>query len=138
MSEYKDPFHGALWDSNDADALRSFLETRSGKRFILRLRLDRPSLPGAPELRGDLHAVALSAKRQEGYEEAIANVFDYLVTPADVEATSKEFPNLDDDDAWPEELRKPARELHKDPAEPPNEVVAELQRQVTETIEGSK
>jgi len=130
MSEYKDPFHGALWDSNDADALRTYLESKTGKRLIMRLRIDRPSLPASPEKQGDLNWVALAAKRQEGYEDAISNIFDYLVTPADVEATSKEFPNLDDDDAWPEELRKPIREIME---EPPNEADAE-----TTTEEGSK
>jgi hypothetical protein len=136
MAEYRDPFHGAIWDATDADALKSFLLTRAGKRFIMRLRLDRPSLPSSPADAGNLNLVAMTAKKQEGYEETIANMFEYTIAPADEEAKTKSYPNLDDDDAWPEELRNPTRP--ESPPPPPNEAAAELEAQTKAIIEGSK
>lgn len=130
VTQYQDPFHGAVWDQNDVDRLKNFLMHKSGKRFILRLRLDRPELP--PNATAE--QVALAAKRQEGYEEAIANIFDYLVTPAKPDERSNAYPNLDDEEAWPEDLREGPRKLA---TAIPNEAEAALTKQTAETEKGA-
>lgn len=129
MSDYADPFHGAIWDSNDADRLRDFLKHRTGKRFILRLRLNRPMLPVIPQERGDLNAVALTAKQIEGYEQCIAAIFDCLVTESKIEEKSLAYPNIDDDSGWPEELQT----IHRAEALVPNEASKDLEAQTHKT-----
>lgn len=109
-TNYHDPFHSPVWDSTDASRLRNLLTQRTGKRLILRLRLDRPSLPFGPAAH-DPHAVALAAKEMAGYERAISNIFDYLVTQPVENAKTEAYPNLDDDAAWPPELQKLVREV---------------------------
>jgi hypothetical protein len=114
VPHYTDPFHAPVWDSNDAGRLRNLLSQRTGKRLILRLRLDRPDWPRGAAA-NDPNAVALAAKLIEGYEQCLSNIFDYLVTePPTQEVRHTAYPNLDDDDAWPVELREPARKLTKE------------------------
>lgn len=117
MSEqHQHPFHSPVWDSNDAARLRNFLTLRTGKRLILRLRLERPEFPrtgSSPE------AVALRAMEIAGYEQCIANIFDYLHSQPVADTVTTAYPNLDDDDAWPRELQTISRvdELKKEEAD---------------------
>ena len=138
LPQYADPFHAAVWDQSDVERLRNFLMHKTGKRIITRLRLDRPSLP----IQGGDDTVAQAARRQEGYEDCISNIFDYLITAPKPEEQSDAFPNLDDNDAWPEHLREIARgaalaEAGKSVGTPNNPAEAQMDAQ-TRTTEGSK
>jgi hypothetical protein len=135
VPQYQDPFHAAMWEQGDADRLRNLLMNRTGKRLILRLRLDRPSLPH----KGTADEVAQAARKLEGYEEAISNIFDYLVTPAKPEDKSTAYPNIDDSEAWPKELQEISRAEALPQQQPANPAEAELDKQTQETEQkGSK
>jgi len=109
MDRFENPFHSAIWDSADAARLKDLLQQKTGKRLILRLRLDRPMLPTGAAGK-DLQSVALAAKQLEGYEQCLANIFDYIQTEPAKDAHSQAYPHLDDEAAWPEELKKLTRD----------------------------
>lgn len=62
MAEYHDPFHRPPWDQEDAEALRAFLKSQTGKRLIFRLQNDRPSPPAAKDARHSVESNALWAR----------------------------------------------------------------------------
>jgi hypothetical protein len=100
MAEHDNPFHAALWDSDDSKALRIFLKSKTGKRLITRLRIDRPLGPSGT-LQWDLNANAMHCRDLTAYDQCLENIFDYLVTePSKAESTR--YPTLDDDTGWDE------------------------------------
>jgi len=94
MAEPSDPSRLSRWDSTDAENLKTFLHSQSGRRFIRRLRGDRIVL-----VLSDYQQAALTGAAVSGYEYAIENIFDYLVIEADSHIPSP-YPSLDDDVQW--------------------------------------
>jgi len=123
MAEYHDPFHAPSWGQEDAEALRSFLVSKTGKRLIFRLQNERPSAPHTKEARSSMEANALFARELIGYETAVRNLFDYLVTDVAQGASATVYPSLDDDAAWEDELNAKAPLLPPKPEQQkvPNE-----------------
>lgn len=100
MAEYHDPFHRPPWDQEDAEALRAFLKSQTGKRLIFRLQNDRPSPPAAKDARHSVESNALWAREAVGYETAVRNLFDYLLRPVADTQLATLYPSLDDDAHW--------------------------------------
>ena len=105
------PFAAPEWDSVDVSILRSFFLTPTGKKLLHRLRNDRPSI--------DLESTegaALSAARANGYETAVGNLFEYLITDVAPEELSTQYPSLDRDDVWGPDLQPDAFRIALTPA----------------------
>ena len=116
--QIQDAFRRPVWASEDALALLTFLTSRPGRRFLNRLRNDRPGHPSGPS-RHSLSARAMASATIDGYELAIENIFLYLTEAVPEEAKAKSYPNLDNDEEWPEELKEVARVI-------PDEVLEQL------------
>lgn len=111
MADRVNPFQSPDWDSLDAAALRTFLASPSGRRFIFRLRNDRPSItpltPGACPL--------TQAGIASGYEMCVNSIFTYLTEEAP-NSPAAMYPELDDDSQWPVSLQPASPSV--DPNEP--------------------
>ena len=70
--------HG--WDSSDRSALRAFLESEVGKRFLEQLWAARP----LPASQLSLELAALSGQRFEGYLDVILKIHELAYSQADV------------------------------------------------------
>ena len=70
-----------------------------------------------------MEANALFARELIGYETAVRNLFDYLVTDVAQGASATVYPSLDDDAAWEDELNAKAPLLPPKPEQQkvPNE-----------------
>lgn len=73
-----------IWDSIDAEALRIFLETPSGQRFIQTLQAQRPRFSG----NFDPTARIVEGAKIEGYEDCLAEIPALLVPPETPEPAS--------------------------------------------------
>lgn len=90
-----------IFSSEDRDRLQTFLSSRSGASFMLALQFLKPSFSNATSC----EAVALQAQRVAGYEDAINEISRLVQPPEEVDQTPTEYPPLDDDSKWPEELQ---------------------------------
>jgi hypothetical protein len=98
------PFTPPEWDSTDVSITRAFFSSPTGKKLLHRLRNDRPD----PKVTGGVEAAALSAAAIHGYETAIFNIFDYLVTEVGEQELSDTYPSLDRDEVWGPSLQPAA------------------------------
>lgn len=105
MAERYDPFAVADWTGEDAVNLRNFLKTPTGRRLVYRLRNDRPSLGIPPTSPSTLEAAALVSREAYGYEQAVNNLFTYLIEEAPQQRVAENYPDLFDDSLWPAELQ---------------------------------
>ena len=105
MSIRLNPHQAFPWNQQDSINLRTFLASETGKRLVLRLRSERPGF--SPTRSSTLEQRALEGSAIEGYELAIWNLFDYIVTPQAENATAGAYPSLDLDALWPTELQIP-------------------------------
>jgi len=87
------------WDSDDARALRIFLESPVGIRTLAWLKYWRPEL-----LDGEHKNKTLVRSGQvKGYDEAVENMHSLTKenpVPDDGLTSSPEYPSLDDDTKW--------------------------------------
>lgn len=126
MPTYHDPFHSPTWTQDDAQALREFLLSDTGKRFIFRLQNDRPGMPASKEARHSMEGHALWASAAHGYETAVRRIFEYLNAPVEASSRASVYPSLDDDAQWAKALQPP--DPLKSPLAPavPNEAEIDL------------
>lgn len=82
MISFKIPTEEPKWSSDQAAALRQFLNGANGQAFLQRLYWMRPKL-GTPssQIPYDVNARLGTAERQAGYEEAIDDALTLTVSP---------------------------------------------------------
>lgn len=115
MAERSNPFQSPDWDSNDAAALRAFLSSPSGKRFLFRLRNDRPAIVSFVASDCQLRQAGLAA----GFEMCVNSILEYLTVPVTASPANM-YPDLDDDTAWPADAA-PAAPANGTPISVPTE-----------------
>lgn len=82
-------------ESSELATLDAFIRTHTGQRVLKALAAQRPPILGD----------AFSAGRAAGYEEAISNFFELVgKIPEVVEDKVSNYPDLDNDEAWKEEV----------------------------------
>lgn len=87
------------WTSDDAIALRTFLESVSGQRFLFHLAEDCPELLGS----GDTNSVLIRSGEVKGYSKGLKNVLSLTIEPPQsVIPVSSNYPDLDDESKWSE------------------------------------
>lgn len=85
------------WSSADAIALRTFLESVSGQRFLFHLAEDCPELLGS----GDTNNVLIRSGEVKGYSKGLKNVLSLTIEPPQsVAPVSSNYPDLDDESKW--------------------------------------
>lgn len=90
----------SIWTRDSSDLLKQFLEGGVGAEFLSHLASFRP----APEISNDIHAVALQARKIEGFELAFNSILR-LAEPPDEETGQNldAYPDPDDDSKWPDQ-----------------------------------
>lgn len=87
------------WFSEDAQRLRTFLETPTGQRMLAKLVSARPSFAPA---NAHPHKSFAQARDIAGYEKAIEALMELMQPPQEPEKDliQQNYPALDDDTAW--------------------------------------
>lgn len=86
------------WDSEDRDALRTFLEeTRAGQKLAATLADRVPALLGS----GDTNTIMIRMGEVRGAQEILKDFFTLAYPPVTADAAEKSpYPSLTDDSAW--------------------------------------
>lgn len=94
----------AEWTSDDAIALRNFLESVAGQRALVHIG------EGCAELLagGDINAILIRSGEVKGYSAALVNLISLTVeVPQSTPPEKPHYPSLDDDSAWDEKTNTP-------------------------------
>lgn len=85
------------WCSEDAIALRTFLQTETGTRFLFHLSESSPTLLDG----SDVNKTLVASGCVKGFSDAVNALIALTVEPPD-SATPKNsnYPSLDDESAW--------------------------------------
>jgi hypothetical protein len=85
------------WDSNDIAALKAFLATKTGLRFLPKVCESLPGLLPA----GETNAMMVRAGEVRGFQIAIQAALSLsFPAPEPAKAEPIAYPNLTDDAAW--------------------------------------
>lgn len=91
------------WTSEDVDALRNFLTSKTGERLVATLISMCPALIED----GTAEKILVRSGKKAGYEEVFTNL-QFLQNPLPVIVNeSTEYPSLDDDKKWKSEAAEP-------------------------------
>ena len=87
------------WAFDDAELLKSFLDTPTGKLFLTHLAWLRPSIPPAHD---KVTNPVASAYELRGYEGALFNLLSLReATPNTDAPITANYPDPEDDSLWP-------------------------------------
>lgn len=85
------------WSSDDAIALRTFLESVSGQRFLSHVAENCPELLGG----GESNSVLIRSGEVKGYSNSLKNILSLTIEPPQsVIPVSSNYPDLDDESKW--------------------------------------
>lgn len=85
------------WTSDDAIALRTFLESVSGQRFLFHVAENCPELLGG----GESNSVLIRSGEVKGYSSSLKNILSLTIEPPQTAIpVSSNYPDLDDDSKW--------------------------------------
>lgn len=86
----------AEWTSDDAIALRTFLETVTGQRALVHMGEACAELLGG----GELHAILIRSGEVKGYSAALVNLISLTTETPESTPEKPLYPDLDDESAW--------------------------------------
>lgn len=89
------------WSEDSAALLRQWLESNFGQIFFHTLASKRPGHLNSP----DPAAVALQAKKLEGFELCVNAILSLATPPEKNQGPVNEYPDLDNPEGWPEHLQ---------------------------------
>lgn len=85
------------WTSDDAIALRTFLETVTGQRALVHVGEGCPELLGG----GDINSILIRSGEVKGWSASLVSLISLTVeTPQTSPPEKSSYPDLDDESAW--------------------------------------
>jgi hypothetical protein len=85
-----------VWESSDAQRLREFLDSSTGKRVLEHLASVCPS----PYDGGNANLMVAEAKKIEGFQDAVSSLVNLTREQPPQPTAEEQYPDLNDDSKW--------------------------------------